>query len=293
MTEFETQLNTNQKNTSGDHCCSPEYPRVLIAILAKQQEPVLPFYLECLEALDYPKKSISLYIRTNNNTDRTAEILKAWVNRVRHLYKSVEMDDSDVAVRVEEFGVHEWTQSRFKVLGEIRQRSMQKALDRDCLWYFVADTDNFIRPNTLKDLVALNLPIVAPYLKHVDPNALYSNYHYKADPNGYYLECEEYHWVHQQRVRGIIQVDVVHCTYLVKSDIIPYLQYDDGSGRYEYVIFSSSARLQGIPQFLDNRQVYGFLTLDESAIEARRLIGAEIEAALQQHNCAENVQHAI
>ena len=45
-------------------------PRVLLAILAKQKEPTLPLYLDCIEALDYPKASIILYIRTNNNTDR-------------------------------------------------------------------------------------------------------------------------------------------------------------------------------------------------------------------------------
>src|SRR5439155_3364960 len=51
-------------------------PRVLVAILAKQKEPALPLYLDCIEALDYPKSSIVLYIRTNNNTDRTEQILR-------------------------------------------------------------------------------------------------------------------------------------------------------------------------------------------------------------------------
>ena len=55
-------------------------PRVLVAILAKQKEPALPLYLECIEALDYPKSSIVLYIRTNNNTDRTEQILRDWVD---------------------------------------------------------------------------------------------------------------------------------------------------------------------------------------------------------------------
>ena len=76
-------------------------PRVLIAILAKQKAPALPLYLECIEALDYPKSSIVLYIRTNNNTDRTEEILREWVERVGHLYAAVEFDASDVAERVE------------------------------------------------------------------------------------------------------------------------------------------------------------------------------------------------
>ncbi len=83
-------------------------PRVLMAILAKQKEPALPLYLDCIEALDYPKSSIVLYIRTNNNTDKTEKILRDWVARVGHLYHSVEFDASDVAERVEQDREHEW-----------------------------------------------------------------------------------------------------------------------------------------------------------------------------------------
>ena len=43
-------------------------PRVLLAILAKQMEKVLPLYLYCIESLDYPKANIILYVRTNNNS---------------------------------------------------------------------------------------------------------------------------------------------------------------------------------------------------------------------------------
>ena len=46
-------------------------PRILLAILAKQKEEMLPLYLDCIEALDYPKSQIVLYVRTNNNTDGT------------------------------------------------------------------------------------------------------------------------------------------------------------------------------------------------------------------------------
>jgi hypothetical protein len=51
-------------------------PRVLVAILAKQKEEFLPLYLECIESLDYPKSSIVLHIRTNNNTDGTELLLR-------------------------------------------------------------------------------------------------------------------------------------------------------------------------------------------------------------------------
>ena len=255
---------------------SSSQPRVLLSILAKQKEKVLPFYLLCIEALDYPKSSIVLYVRTNNNTDRTADILKDWVARVRGEYADVIIDTSDVPEDVQRFGVHEWNATRFKVLGRIRQESMRRTLDYNCDFYFVVDVDNFIKPNTLKDMVAARLPIVAPLLRHADLKSFYSNYHEKIDDRGYYLHSEEYFWLLYQRVKGLCQVPVVHCTYLVRADVIPPLSYDDGSGRHEYVIFSDSARKNGIPQYLDTREVYGYLTLTEEVGDAMKLLGAQV-----------------
>jgi hypothetical protein len=238
-------------------------PRVLLAILAKQKEAELPLYLNCIEALDYPKSAIALYIRTNNNTDRTAFLLRDWVSRYGHQYASVDFDATDVPEPVERLGVHEWNALRFRVLGSIRQISLQRARERNCKFYFVADVDNFIRPCTLKELVALNLPIVSPLLRAIQPGSVYSNYHADIDGNGYYRECDQYHWILNGLVRGVFEVPVVHCTYLIRSDVLPELTYEDGSERHEYVILSDSARRARIPQYIDNRQVYGYLTFGE------------------------------
>jgi hypothetical protein len=254
----------------------PIYPNVLLAILAKQKESVLPLYLMCIDALDYPKDRIVLYVRTNNNTDRTADILRNWLERGGHQYAHVEFDASDVIEPVEKFAVQEWNPTRFKVLARIRQQSMQFALDAQCDYYFVVDVDNFLKPHTLKSLAALNLQIVAPLLRHEDQTRLFSNYHEKIDARGYFLQSDEYNWILFQRVKGLCQVPVVHSTYLVRRDAIPLLYYEDGSGRHEYVIFSDSARRQGIPQYLDNRDIYGYLSLDESSGASVRQLGASV-----------------
>ena len=73
-----------------------------------------------------------------------------------HLYAEVEFDAEDVATRVEQFGVHEWDATRFRVLGRIRNISLRRTLEHDCDFYFIADVDNFVRPCTLLELVALN-----------------------------------------------------------------------------------------------------------------------------------------
>jgi hypothetical protein len=245
-------------------------PRVLLAILAKQKEGALPFYLECIEALDYPKSAIFLYVRTNNNTDRTEHILREWVARVGHLYAGVEFDAENVVQPVERYAVDEWNPVRFQVLGRIRNISLRKTLEHRFEFYFVADVDNFVRPCTLRELVALNLPIVAPFLRSIAAGHFYSNYHGAIDANGYYADCDQYAWALERRVRGLIEMPVVHCTYLVRAEVIPELTYDDGSDRYEYVTFSDSARRAGIPQYLDNRQVYGYITFEDGSDVARK-----------------------
>jgi glycosyltransferase involved in cell wall biosynthesis len=240
-------------------------PKVMLAILAKQKERMLPLYLERIEALDYPKSSMVLYIRTNNNTDGTERILREWIERVGHLYAAVEFDAEDVAEQVQQFGAHEWNATRFRVLGRIRNISLRRALENKCDFYFVADVDNFIRACTLRELLALNLPIVAPLLRSLEPGKFYSNYHAEVDSDGYYRNCDQYQWILNRWIRGVIEVPVVHTTYLVRADVIPDLNYEDVTSRHEYVVFSDNARRSGVAQYLDNRQVYGYIAFDEGS----------------------------
>lgn len=236
---------------------------ITIAILAKDKSHTLPLYLMCIENQTFPKNNTYLYIRTNNNTDNTEQILREWVDRVKDQYLGIYFDASDVAERVQDFGQHEWNCTRFKVLGKIRQDSMDWAYAHGS-HYFVIDCDNFIFPQTLQALVDVNLPIIAPLLYS---NNAYSNYHSKIDQNGYHLPCPHYLTILNRDVKGLIELPVVHCTYLVRYEYLPYMTYDDESYRYEYVIFSDNARKKTIPQYLDTREVYGNLTLCETAEE--------------------------
>lgn len=234
-------------------------PRVLVAILANQKEEELPLYLECIELLDYPKSSIVLYIRTYNNTDGTERLLREWVGRVGCLYGCVEFEASDVEARVEQISARKWSATRFRVPGHIRKLSLCRALQHACDFYFVADVGSFVRPCTLRDLVALNLPIVAPFLRSIGAGDLYANYHAEIDVNGYYQECDQYAWILNRWVRGVLEMPVVNCSYLIRTDVLADLAYEDGTPRDEYVVFSESARKRGTPQYLDNRQVYGYV----------------------------------
>lgn len=238
-------------------------PRVFIAILARQKEAMLPLYLDCIDALAYPKSSIVLYIRTNNNTDRTTEILQGWLDRNGGKYASVEFDATDVSEAAQDIGTHDWNPLRFRVLARLRNSSIERALELGCDYYFTCDVCNFIRPETLRNLISLSLPIVAPFLRSINPARYYSNFHADIDAQGYYADCDQYSWIVNRWTRGVFEVPVVNGAYLVRADMLPYLSYEDGTERHEYVIFSESARTGRIPQYIDNRIVYGYVTPSE------------------------------
>lgn len=230
---------------------------ITIAILAKDKAHCLPLYLECIEKQSWPASQTYLYIRTNNNTDNTSEVLMDWIKKVYFRYKGIFFDTSNVEEPVEQYKPHEWNCMRFKVLGKIRNESLAWAYQKGS-HYFVVDCDNFILPHTLESLEKTNLPIVAPLLAH--GYTLYSNYHADIDANGYMKDSPFYLPLREQQIKGLVEVPVVHCAYFIRHEYIPFLNYDDDSYRYEYVIFSDSARKNNIPQYIDTRHIYGHIT---------------------------------
>ena len=237
-------------------------PLVCVAILAKQKESILPSWLESLARWDYPKDRIALYIRSNDNTDKTEEILRDWVVHNENKYYEVTSNYQSADMLVKGYDVHEWNPHRFKVLGKIRQDSVDYAYNSGTDFYFTCDVDNFLLPDTLSRLVEFNQPVVAPLLYDAGSTA-YSNYHNIATPNGYYHDNPHYYTILNGQVPGLIKCDVVHCTYLIRRDVMPLVRYQDGTEDYEYVIFSRELRELDVPQYLDNMRVSGYLTMSE------------------------------
>jgi len=254
-------------------------PTVLIHILAKDKEKILPAWIkQNLDKLEYPRDRVYLYFRTNNNNDGTAEILHDWIRDQKVLrergdddwmnydWAGIEIDDSDIDVPVQNYGVHEWNPTRFKALGALRQDGIDRAIFWETDFYYTCDVDNFVMPHTLKQLVSYNQPVVAPLIRYAlgkEEHKPYANYHNIASPAGYYQDNFAYYRILNGEVRGLIKCDVVHCTYLIRKDTLPKIKYVDGTDDYEYVIFSRRLRELGIIQWLDNTELYGYLTLDE------------------------------
>ncbi|MDF2929406.1 glycosyltransferase family 2 protein [Anaerospora sp.] len=233
---------------------------VTVAILAKDKAHVLPLYLNLIENQTYPASKIKLYIRTNNNNDNTAEVLEQWIERVKDRYSEIYYSSNDVDEQVQLYSPHDWNDLKLTVLKRLRQESIEWARARGT-HYFVADCDNFIALDTLEVMLETGMPVIGPLLKDGDSEAsYYSNYHFHVNEYGYYQYAELYFDVFHQRIKGLIEVEVIHCTYLVRSEVLNIASYIDNTSRYDYVIFSDTLRKAGIPQYIDNRRIYGKLT---------------------------------
>ena len=62
---------------------------IVIAILAKNTAFSLDKYLECIYNQNYPKDKLHLYIKENDSTDNTSEILSEFIKNKGSEYNSV------------------------------------------------------------------------------------------------------------------------------------------------------------------------------------------------------------
>lgn len=249
-------------------CSSKRDKTVFLAILARNKAHTLPKYLECIDSLDYNKKAITVYINTNNNKDETEDLLLDWMEKNRSSYKEIIFESHSMEELLQDQTLpHQWEPRRLKALGLIRNKSLKLAIDSKADFYFVADCDNFVTPETLKLLVEKNLPIVAPLLITIPGPITASNFWGDIDENGYYKDHPFYYQILYYAIRGTFKVPVVHCTYLIRSDYLSKLGYIDGSDQYEFMVFSKMARDQGIDQYICNELDFGTQYFDSGAID--------------------------
>lgn len=250
--------------------------KVLWAILAKDAEEFLPLYFECLLNQTYPKSEIFLYIRTNDNSDNTADILKEFIQEHGDKYSGIYFDENTVDLSLKDFDRHDWNSYRLRVIGQLRQDSINYARDLFFDYYFVSDVDNFILPDTLESLVSLELQAVAPLLNMVIPettsnpyeNRYYSTF-YAADKNFFYRESPEVNEIVLRRKPGVHKIDLIHCTYLLHCSILPKADYCIRPGNWEFMNLMLSLESQGIERHIDARKQYGVLTLSEGIDDVR------------------------
>uniref|UniRef100_A0A673JPT0 Procollagen galactosyltransferase 2-like n=1 Tax=Sinocyclocheilus rhinocerous TaxID=307959 RepID=A0A673JPT0_9TELE len=205
----------NQNNpTPVLHETSLLKPKVVIAVLARNSEHSLPYFLGCIERLDYPKDRISIWAATDHNIDNTTAVLHAWLTGAEHLYHSVHLQTvEEEDSYVDELGPKHWPESRFTHVMKLRQAALAAARAQWADYILFADSDNLLtNTQVLNQLIAENRTLVAPML---ESRTLYSNFWCGMTSQGYYKRTPHYVPIRNWKRTGCHPVPMIHSTMLI------------------------------------------------------------------------------
>ncbi|XP_056122676.1 procollagen galactosyltransferase 2 [Rhinichthys klamathensis goyatoka] len=257
-------------------------PKVVIAVLARNAEHSLSYFLGCIERLDYPKDRISIWAATDHNIDNTTAMLHEWLSGVELLYHSVQLQtmEEEKSYYVDELGPKHWTESRFTHVMKLRQAALTSARAQWADYILFADSDNLLtNTQVLNHLIAENRTLVAPML---ESRTLYSNFWCGMTSQGYYRRTPHYVPIRNWKRTGCHPVPMIHSTMLIdlRRSASAALAFYPLHHYYLWALddvmaFAFSARQAGVQMFLCNKEHYGYLPLP---LEMKQTLEEEVES---------------
>jgi len=244
-----------------------EDPTVLVTLLIRNKAHTLPYFLKLFEELDYPKHRMALWIKSEENQDRTLEILNKWIPSVEKKYHNVhqELLPSVMRDQAAPVPVSKWTPERFRHIINLKEEALEKGREMwaDYVWFL--DCDIFLTNNrTLKSLVVTNYPVVSPML---DSMSLYSNYWSGMGVDYYYRRTEEYRPIREREKQGCYRVMLVHSCFLVdlrQAEALKLTFKPEKIKGYEgphddLIVLAISAFWFDVPIYVCNHEKFGFI----------------------------------
>uniref|UniRef100_A0A8C4GF06 Si:ch211-13f8.2 n=1 Tax=Dicentrarchus labrax TaxID=13489 RepID=A0A8C4GF06_DICLA len=240
-------------------------PTVLITILARNAQHSLPYFLGCIDRLDYPKDRIVIWAASDHSVDNSTAMLQEWLKGVQHLYHSVQWKPMEQPRSyADEQGPKHWPDSRFIHVMKLRQAALGAARRLWTDYILFVDSDNLLtNRQILSDMIAENLTIVAPML---ESKSLYSNFWCGVTPQGFYKRTPEYIPIRKWKRQGCFAVPMVYSTYLLdlRRSASRALAFYPPHPHYPHHIddimaFAFSARQAGVQMYVCNKDHYGYL----------------------------------
>jgi len=135
---------------------------IALTCIVKNRAWILPDYLACLLALDFPKDELTLIFIDDASTDGTIDILKAF--KRKH-----EVEFAGITLNLHKKGIDDATSARdtadrvkgYPHLAELRNEALDAANASGADYQFSVDSDILLSPGILSELMAHNLPYVA------------------------------------------------------------------------------------------------------------------------------------
>ncbi|KAK0140483.1 Procollagen galactosyltransferase 2 [Merluccius polli] len=243
-------------------------PKVMIAVLARNAAHSLPYYLGCIDRLDYPKERIAIWAATDHNVDNTTAMLRDWLKRAQSLYHYVEWRPmEEPRSYTDEWGPKHWPPTRFNHVMKLRQAALKAAKERWADYILFVDSDNLLtNPQVLNLMMAENLTLLAPMM---ESRSLYSNFWY-------------YQPIREWKRLGCFPVPMIHSTFLLdlrrdaSRDLSFYPPHPDYSWAFDDImVFAFSARQADVQMYVCNREHYGFLAVP---LKAQQSVDDESES---------------
>ncbi|XP_035253694.1 procollagen galactosyltransferase 1 [Anguilla anguilla] len=242
-------------------------PRVLIALVCRNSEHSLPYFLGSIDRLNYPKDRIALWVATDHNEDNTTAVLRDWLIQVQSLYHYVEWrPKEEPQAYEEEAGPKHWPNHRYSHLMKLRQTALEAAREMWADYFLLVDCDNLLtNQDVLWKLMRENKTIVAPML---ESRAAYSNFWCGMSSQGYYKRTPAYMPIRKQLRKGCFAVPMVHSTFLVdlRKEASRQLAFHPPHPDYTWafddiIIFAFSARMADVQMFVCNKENYGYFPI--------------------------------
>ncbi len=208
--------------------------KVLIGCPVRDRAWILPRYLQCLLELNYPKNQIEYAFVVNDSTDTTLEILQKFALRSP---SPVHLIQQNMSSR------NSSSRGAYNIanLVVLRNILLNMFIKSDCSHLFSVDSDILVTPDSLNELIKLDLSVVS---------LLVRNDHHIGEL-GYYnisrLQGGQYHPIRDFPRGRLLQVDCTGAGYLIKRFVIEeqgvryrlHLQGEDAG-------FCDDARSKGI-----------------------------------------------
>ncbi|XP_068605952.1 procollagen galactosyltransferase 1, partial [Brachionichthys hirsutus] len=240
-------------------------PRVLLALVCRNSEHSLPYFLGAIERLNYPKDRMALWVATDHNKDNTTFLLRDWLVKVQKLYHYVEWRPKEEPSYYEdEEGPKQWTGLRYEHVMKLRQVALDSAREMWADYFLLVDCDNLLtNPDVLWKLMQENRTIIAPML---ESRAAYSNFWCGMTSQGYYKRTPAYMPIRKQVRKGCFAVSMVHSTFLLdlRKEASRHLAFHPPHPEYNWafddiIVFAFSARMADVQMFVCNKETYGYL----------------------------------
>lgn len=309
--QTDRQPNGNTASHSGVDRPAPSL-QIVLSVHPFNKFNELPFVLSGIELQNYPKNRINILVQTEvyrsvlggqydraiehlKYNDLTIRTLKIWKSSVESEYHRFELKIGELEDDEDAYATEYWSTSRYERLMNLKSSGFHYALDQWADYCLLQDADVILtNPHTYRSALAGDAPsILSPMLFSFK---LYSNFWAGLDANGnYYKRTDDYVPILERQQVGRFEVPMVYSLVFIslrseKARNLKFRFKDLEEDRLiklnetpfdDIIVFAKSARSLGLPMYVDNREVYGFLMppIDKLSLEQQKqnLVDLELE----------------